>query len=416
MPREGERFGKGGAMDKEGQGRKEGPGEESFPDLLEGSLPEPARLEPGEKVTARIIGITSEYIFLDLGRKGEGCLERKEFLGSDGNLTVREGETVKAYFLGMKNNELWFATKIGGEAVGQSRMEDAWRNGIPVEGHVEKEVKGGFSVRIAGGIRGFCPFSQAGFAAGESRGETIGKKLLFRITQYDGRGRNIVLSHRAVREERRRDERESLKGTLREGMTVRARVTSVREFGAFVSAGPLEGLVPASEVGWERGGDIRETLTAGQEVEVEVMHLDWENERFTFSMKKTLSDPWERIEKKYPEGSQHTGKVSRRAAFGIFVSLEPGVDGLLHISQLGEGKRIRDMGETGKEGEEIPVKVNRVDKEKRRISLSLPENETEEGRTADSEDYRKYLSKEASPTLGSLGEALKAKLEEKRKN
>lgn len=153
----------------------------------------------------------------------------------------------------------------------------------------------------------------------------------------------------------------------------------------------------------------------GQEVEIEVMHLDWENERFTFSMKKTLSDPWERIEKKYPEGSQHTGKVSRRAAFGIFVSLEPGVDGLLHISQLGEGKRVRDMGETGKEGKEIPVKVNRVDKEKRRISLSLPENETEEGRTADSEDYRKYLSKEASPTLGSLGEALKAKLEEKRK-
>ncbi|MGB7972735.1 MAG: S1 RNA-binding domain-containing protein [Candidatus Deferrimicrobiaceae bacterium] len=402
-------------MNRDDQGRRKGQGEESFPELLEGAMPESVRLEPGEKVTARIIAITSEYIFLDLGWKGEGCLERKEFLDADGNLTVREGDTVQSYFLGTKNNEMWFATKIGGAAVGQSRMEDAFRNGIPVEGNVDREVKGGFSVRIAGGIRGFCPFSQAGFAGEESRGEMIGKKLLFRITKYDGKGRNIVLSHRAVLEEKRREERESLKGTLREGMTVRGRVTSVREFGAFVSAGPIEGLVPASEVGWERGGDIRDTLTVGQEVEVAVMHLDWEKERFTFSMKKTLADPWERIEEKYLEGSLHTGKVSRRVPFGIFVSLEPGVDGLLHISKLGEGKRTRNLGEFGKEGETIPVKVDRVDKEKRKISLSLPTDEAEEGRTADSEDYRQYFIKEQSPSLGSLGEALKAQLEEKRK-
>ncbi|HSQ53812.1 MAG TPA: S1 RNA-binding domain-containing protein [Candidatus Bathyarchaeia archaeon] len=401
-------------MDRDDQRRRNGQGEESFPELLEGTMPESVRLEPGEKVTARIIGITSEYIFLDLGWKGEGYLERKEFLDSDGNLTVREGDTVRTYFLGTKNNEMWFATKIGGEAVGESRMEDALRNGIPVEGNVDREVKGGYSVRIAGGLRGFCPFSQAGFAGEESRGKMIGKKLLFRITKYDKKGRNIVLSHRAVLEEKRREERESLKGRLREGMTVRGRVTSVREFGAFVSAGPIEGLVPASEVGWERGGDIRDTLTVGQEVEVAVMHLDWDKERFTFSMKKTLADPWEGIEKKYPEGSLHTGKVSRRVPFGIFVSMEPGVDGLLHISKLGEGKRTRNMGEFGKEGETIPVKVDRVDKKKRKISLSLPEDENEEGRMADSEDYRQYFIREKSPSLDSLGEALKEKLEEKK--
>ena len=402
-------------MDRDDQGSRKLQDEESFPELLEGAMPGSVRLEPGEKVTARIIGITSEYIFLDLGWKGEGYLERKEFLDSDGNLTVREGDSVRTYFLGMKNNEMWFATKIGGEAVGQSRMEDAFRNAIPVEGNVDREVKGGFSVRLAGGLRGFCPFSQAGFVGGESRGEMIGKKLLFRITKYDGKGRNIVLSHRAVLEEKRREERESLKETLREGMTVRGRVTSVREFGAFVSAGPIEGLVPASEVGWERGGDVRDTLTVGQEVEVVVMQLDWERERFTFSMKKALADPWERIEEKYPEGSLHTGKVSRRAPFGIFVSLEPGVDGLLHVSKLGEGKRTRNMGEIGKEGETIPVKVDRVDREKRKISLSLPEDEAGEGRTDDSEDYRQYFIKDRSSSIGSLGEVLKARLEEKRK-
>ena len=402
-------------MDGDDQGRRKGEGEESFPELLEGAFPESVRLEPGEKITARISGITSEYIFLDLGWKGEGCIERKEFLDADGNLTVREGDTVQSYFLGTEDNEMRFATKIGGEAVGHSQMEDALRNGIPVEGHVDKEVRGGFSVRIAGGLRGFCPFSQAGLAGVEKRGEMIGKKLLFRITKYDGRGHDIVLSHRAVLEDKRREERESLRGTLREGMTVRGRVTSVREFGAFVNAGPIEGLVPASEVGWERGGDIRDTLTVGQEVEVAVMHIDWEKERFTFSMKKTLADPWERIEEKYPEGSQHTGKVSHRVAFGIFVTMEPGVDGLLHISKLGEGKRGRNMGGTWKEGEAIPVKVERVDKEKRRISLSLPGDVDEKERTDDAEDYRQYFIKETPPVLGSLGEALKAQLEEKRK-
>lgn len=401
-------------MDRDDQGRRNGQGEESFPELLEGAMPDSVRLEPGEKVTARIIGITSEYIFIDLGWKGEGYLERKEFLDSDGNLTVREGDTVRTYFLGTKNNEMWFATKIGSEAVVQSGTEDAFRNGIPVEGHVDREVKGGFSVRIAGGLRGFCPFSQAGFSRVESRGEMTGKTLLFRITKYEGKGRNIVLSHRAVLEEKRREERESLKGMLQEGMTVRGRVTSVREFGAFVSAGPIDGLVPASEVGWERGGDVRDRLSVGQEVEVAVMHLDWEKERFTFSMKKTLADPWERIEEKYPEGSLHTGKVSRRVPFGIFVSLEPGVDGLLHISKLGEGKRTRNMGEFGKEGETIPVKVDRVDKGKRKISLSLPEDEAGEGRMDDSEDHRQYFIKERSSSLGSLGEALKAKLGEKK--
>lgn len=407
--------GKGGSMDRDDQGNRDGPGGESFPDLLEGAFPEPARLEPGEKITAKIIGITSEYIFLDLGRKGEGCLEKKEFLDADGNVTVREGDTVQAYFLGTKNNEMWFATKIGGGAVAPEQIEDAWRNNIPLEGHVDKEVKGGFSVRIAGGLRGFCPFSQAGFAAAESRGEMIGKKLLFRITQYEGRGRNIVLSHRAVLEEKRREEREFLKATLREGMTVKARVTSVREFGAFVSAGPIEGLVPASEVGWERGGDIRETLTAGQEMEVAVMHLDWENERFTFSMKKTLADPWDRVEGNYPPGSLQTGKVTRLTAFGAFVTLAPGVDGLLHISKLGGGKRIRHPGEAVREGQELAVKVDSVEREKRRISLSLPGDEKAEGGQEEWEDYRHSLREEDHSSLGSLGEELKAKLEEKRK-
>ena len=397
------------------RGRDEGSGEDSFPDLLERTYTEPSRLEPGEKVTARIIGITSEFLFLDLGRKGEGVLDRKEFQDSEGNLTVGEGDNVEAYYVGTKNNEMWFATRIGGGAVVPDQIQDAWRNGIPVEGTVEKEVKGGYSIRLAGGFRGFCPSSQIGDGAWENRAETIGKRLLFRVTKHEGRGRNLVLSHRVLMEERRRQEKESLRETMREGMTARARITSVRDFGVFVSVGPIEGLVPASEIGWVRVGDHRETIVPGQEIEVVVMRLDWEKERFTFSLKKTLPDPWERAEGNYPPGSVQTGKVTRLSPFGAFVSLEPGVDGLLHISKLGGGKRIRHPGEAVAEGQEVTVKVDSVDWEKRRISLSLAGGEHPEWDQERPENYREYLRDEDSPSVGSLGEALKAKLEEKKR-
>jgi small subunit ribosomal protein S1 len=402
-------------MNRDDRGREEGKGEDTFPDLLERTYTEPPRLEPGEKVTARIIGITSEFIFLDLGRKGEGILDRKELQDSDGNLGVGEGDTVQAYYVGTRNNEMWFATRVGGGAVLPEQIEDAWRNGIPVEGTVEKEVKGGFSIRVAGGFRGFCPYSQIGEGSSENRVESIGKRLLFRVTKLEGKGRNLVLSHRALLEERRRQEKESLRESMREGMTARGRITSVKEFGVFVSVGPVEGLVPASEVGWERGADIREALAAGQEVEVVVMRLDWEKERFTFSMKKTLHDPWERVEEKYPPGSSHTGKVTRLTPFGAFVTLEPGVDGLLHISKLGGGTRIRHPGEAVTEGQEFPVKVDSVDRERRRISLALPADADAEWGQDEPENYRHYLREELPPSLGSLGEALKAKLEEKSK-
>jgi len=402
-------------MIRDDRERDERPGEESFQDMLERTYTEPPRLEPGEQVAAKVIGITSEFIFVDLGRKGEGCLDKKEFQDADGNLTVGEGDTVQAYYVGTRNNEMWFATKIGGGAVVPTLIEDAWRNGIPVEGTVEKEVKGGFSIRVAGGFRGFCPYSQIGEGSSENRGISIGRRLPFRITKFERKGRNMVLSHRVLLEEKRRQEKESLRETMREGTRVRGRITSVREFGAFVSVGPLEGLVPASEVGWERGGDIRETIAPGQEVDVVIMRLDWEKERFTFSMKKALLDPWDRVEATYPAGSFHTGKVTRLTSFGAFVTLEPGVDGLLHISKMGGGKRVRHPGEAALEGQEIAVKVDSVERGKRRISLSLPGEESQEGSQDDPEDFRHYIPETPPPSMGSLGEKLKAKLEEKKK-
>ena len=400
-------------MHEEDRKTNGGTEKETFSDLLESSLGEPVRRDPGEKVTARIISITSEWVFLDLGGKGEGCLEKKEFQDESGELTVKEGDTIEAYFLSAENNELRFTTKIGGGAVGRAQLEDAWRSEIPVEGTVEREIKGGFEVRLGGGFRGFCPYSQMGMPQSGERGVQTGGPLLFKITRFHGEGKDIVLSHRAILEEKREAEKESLKKTLREGMTVRGTVTSIREFGAFVNVGGIEGLVPASEIGWDRAEEIRKAVSVGQEVSVTVVALDWERDRYTFSLKKTLPDPWENVEARYPPGTSHTGKISKLAPFGAFVTLEPGVDGLLHISRLGGGKRIRHPREAVSEGQELRVKVDSVDREKKRMSLSPGGDDAAAASSGISEDYRKYME-EPPRSLGTLGEILKAKLENKR--
>jgi small subunit ribosomal protein S1 len=247
-----------------------------------------------------------------------------------------------------------------------------------------------------------------------SQEERIGKHAAFRITKYGEKGRNIVVSRRALLEEEEERKTQEVMATLTEGMVMTGTVTSVREFGAFVSVGPIEGLLPISEIGWDRVEDIQSVLSVGQEVEVAITRLDWANKRFSFSLKKTLADPWESAMDRFPAGSVHVGKVARLAAFGAFVSLGGGVDGLLHISKLGAGKRIRSAGEVLRAGQEIEVKVDSVDPVKRRVALSLPATESPETPGEEAEDYAKYLAPPpAAPALGSLGEALKAKFERK---
>jgi small subunit ribosomal protein S1 len=285
-----------------------------------------------------------------------------------------------------------------------------------VDGVVVKEIKGGYEVRLAGGARAFCPHSQMDLPRSGGQGEHVGKRAAFRITKYGEKGRNIVVSRRALLEEEEERKTREVMATLTEGMVMKGTVTAVREFGAFVSIGPVEGLIPISEIGWERVEDIQSVLSVGQEVEVAITRLDWANRRFSFSLKKTLADPWETAVDRFPAGSRHVGKVARLAAFGAFVSLGGGVDGLLHISKLGGGKRIRSAGEVLRAGQEIEVRVDSVDPVKRRIALSLPAAESTETLEEEAEDYSKYMEQPpAPPALGSLGEALKAKMERKGK-
>ena len=392
------------------------PEEESFGEMFDRSFVAPTRYEPGRKVSARVVKVTAEWVFLDLGRKGEGVLAAKELLDEAGTVAVKEGDALEAYFVSSDGSEMLFTTRVSGGAAGSAQLEDASSSGIPVDGVVVKEVKGGYEVRLAGGARAFCPHSQMDLPRSGGHEGHVGKHAAFRITKYGERGRNIVVSRRVLLEEEEEIRSREVMATLTEGMVMKGTVTAVREFGAFVSIGPIEGLLPISEIGYDRVEDIRSLLSVGQEVEVAIMRLDWANKRFSFSLKKTLADPWETAVDRLQAGSIHVGKVARLTAFGAFVSLGGGVDGLLHISKLGGGKRLKSAGEVLRAGQEIEVKVDSVDPVKRRVALSLPGTESAQAPEEEAEDYAKYLAPPpAPPAVGSFGEALKAKLERKGK-
>ena len=384
--------------------------DKSFAELFEQSFKKPSRLEPGQKVDAVIVKITDEWIFLDLGDKSEGCLDRKELLDADGNLTVAEGDRVSAFFLSSENNERLFTTRVSGGAAGNQFLEEAFHSRIPVEGVAEKEIKGGYEIKIAGSVRGFCPFSQMGLRRSDNTQEIIGKKLLFKITEYRDNGRSLVLSNRKVLEEERELIREELKKTLQKDMVVKGTVISLRPFGAFVDIGGVEALLPISEVGWSRIEDLGSVLSPGQELEVKVMDLDWEKNRISVSLKAALPDPWLQLSALFPEESCHTGIVAHLAPFGAFVTLAPGIDGLIHISQLGQGKRINHPREVLAEGQAIEVRVIKIDMESKRLSLAFASSGPQE---QEEDDFKQYVEKQPagkSDSPGAMGSAfLKAR-------
>jgi small subunit ribosomal protein S1 len=400
--------------------------ERSFAEMLEQSLTASDSLEPGRQVEATVVRISREWIFLDLGGKSEGVIARSELVNEAGEPSVGEGDIVRAYFLSARGSELLFTTRLGGQAA-QAHLEEAFHSGIPVTGQIEKEVKGGFEVKVAG-TRAFCPYSQMELHRIADAGLYIGRPLEFKIIEFREGGRNIILSRRALLEEEQQRQKEKMRESLTVGQTVKGTITSIRDFGAFVDVGGIEGLIPVSEISWGRVEDIRGLLAEGQEVEVAIIKLDWENDRFTFSLRETLPDPWDNIRTRYSEGSVHKGIVARLTNFGAFVTLEPGIDGLLHISSLGGGRRINHPREVVQEGEEIEIRIDAIDEDKKRLSL-VPAVTAEEAGDKDQgqkphrpekkeDDYRQYLKeakKEPGRAMGTLGDLLKSKMEEKKK-
>ena len=272
-------------------------------------------------------------------------------------------------------------------------LESAWQNQIPVEGTVEEEIKGGYEIKL-GSTRAFCPYSQMGLKRAEEGESFVGRRLAFRIQEYKDRGRSIMVSNRAIEQEAQQDKIDVLKQNLKVGQIIHGTITRIQDFGAFVDIGGVQALLPVSEISLERVADIQQVLSLGQELEAQILKLDWRSNRISLSLKALLADPWLSAEEHYPVGSRHTGTVVRTADYGIFLALEPGLDGLLHVSELDNDQKRLDARKLAKPGETRLVEVLSVDTANRRIALkpavSAEEEATKQRYTTEAGDSDTY--------------------------
>lgn len=350
---------------------------ESFAELLAASTESaPGRQwKRGEKVQATVVRVGEEWLFVSLGGKEEGMIRVDEFAAppegeGEAKPLPKEGEAVEAYVLSTTSGEVVLTTKVGQRDASKAAVEEAWRSEIPVEGRVIQVVKGGFEVRVSG-LRAFCPLSQIDLRWPKDPQIFLGLTFAFRIIEFKEKGRNVIVSRRVLLEEERLKQRESLKETIVPGAIVSGSIRSIQSFGAFVDLGGAEALIPVSEMSWRRVESPSELLAEGQTVTAKVLSVDWERDRISLSLKSLEEDPWAAAAQKYRPGERVGGAVARLAPFGAFVTLEPGIDGLVHISALGAGRRITHPKEVVQPGQAVEVEVLSVDLEKRKISLSM---------------------------------------------
>lgn len=351
-------------------------GSQEFSDMLaqqEAEKPEPAE---GDQVTGRVVQITADEVFVDVGARRELALPTAQLQDAEGELTVAEGDEVTAYVVrsadGLALAKTMSPGKGKGDAQAMQMLQDALAAGAPVEGKVTATNKGGFTVDL-GGQRGFCPFSQMDLRRVEDPEPFVGTTQRFKILEIAADGRNIVLSRRALLQQEREQAASATRTALEPGAVFDGQVTRLMPYGAFVDIGGVEGLVHISQISHQRISDPGEVLQEGQDVRVEVVEIQNEGEgrreRISLSMKTLADDPWPSDAAAMPAGSDVTGKVTRLVDFGAFVQLKPGIEGLVHISELSE-RRLLHPREVINEGDEISVRVLEIDVNRRRISLS----------------------------------------------
>jgi small subunit ribosomal protein S1 len=346
----------------------------SFAELFE-AIPKTKdrRFTAGETVSGKVVKISKDTIFIDLGSKSEGIAGKEEFLDKEGNLTIKEGDWVEMRVSSTREGvHLSKGIKVqGAEAL--DILRDAQRDQIPVEGRVAAVNKGGFEIDISG-LRAFCPISQIDSKYCEKPDEHIGAKYQFRIMEIQERGRNIVVSRRVLLEEEQEKKGKETLAMLKPDMECEGKVTKLTEFGAFVDLGGIEGMVHVSGISHARINRPSDVLSLGQTVKVKVLKMEQDKKgrlRIALSMKVLEPDQWEKGFA-FQEGEVIRGKVSRLTDFGAFVEVAPGVDGLVHISEISY-ERVSHPNALLHEGEMVDVLVTGIDPESRRVALSIKE-------------------------------------------
>jgi small subunit ribosomal protein S1 len=330
------------------------------------------RPQPGDLVRGTVTSIGKDAVFVDVGGKAEGVLDREQVAADDGSIRVKIGDVVEARVAGEKGGSLILRVKLGRGPEVRGELVQAAELGIPVDGKVTGAIKGGLEVDV-GGVRGFCPASQADARFVADLTTMIGNVYQFRITKYEER--NLVLSRRALLEEENARKAAELKGRLEVGAVLRGKVVGFKPFGAFVDLGGIEGMLHVSQLGYGRVEKPEDILSLGQDVDVQVLKLEEGAEgkkpRIALSLKTLQADPFVEATRDLPVGGRMKGEITRLESFGAFVQLAPGVEGLVHISELGAGRRLNHPKEVVAPGQQVEVTILSIDPEKRRLSLSM---------------------------------------------
>jgi small subunit ribosomal protein S1 len=353
--------------------------EENFAQLLEAFSPEIRRdVRVGDRVTGKVISIGKDSIFVDTGMKIDAVVERSEFLNAEQHLTCVEGDPVELYVAAVAENEIRLSRALSGIG-GTQILREAHQKSAPVEGKVKEICKGGFQVEVMQ-RRAFCPLSQIDLTAVEDPSAHVGATYQFLITRLEDKGRNIVVSRRALLNREIEASRQQFLETLHTGDVIDGKVTRIAPFGAFVELSPgLEGMVHVSEISWSKTAQPGDLLKPGDRLRVKVLNIETAGTkgqpRIGLSIRQLEADPWLSVEDKFKEGDVIRGTVTRCMNFGAFVEISPGIEGMIHISEMSYIRRVHKTEDIVNPGDHVTVVVKAVDLEKKRISLSLRDAE-----------------------------------------
>ncbi len=345
---------------------------ESFAELFEASQANLAKLKPGAIVIGTVVDVRGDVVIINAGLKSEGIVPIEQFRNDAGEIDVGVGDEVKVALDSIENGfgETVLSREKAKRAMVWDELEEALEKNETITGRISGKVKGGFTVDIKD-VRAFLPGSLVDVRPVRDPGYLEGKELEFKLIKLDRKRNNVVVSRRAVVESEHSEEREQLMDKLQEGVVLKGVVKNLTDYGAFVDLGGIDGLLHITDMAWKRVRHPSEVVEVGQELDVRVLKYDRERNRVSLGLKQLGEDPWDNIARRYPANSRVFGKVSNVTDYGAFVEIEPGVEGLVHVSEMDWTNKNVNPSKVVQVGDEVEVMVLDVDEERRRISLGM---------------------------------------------
>jgi len=344
---------------------------ESFAALFEESLAR-QEMRSGEVITAEVVSIDADFVIVNAGLKSESVIPTSEFLNDRGELEIKDGDFVKVCIESLEDG--YGSTKLSREKAKRLAawldLEEAMNEGRIIKGVINGRVKGGLTVMV-NGIRAFLPGSLVDLRPVKDTTPFENKEWDFKVIKLDRKRNNVVVSRRAVLEESMGADREALLANLKEGAVVKGIVKNITDYGAFVDLGGIDGLLHITDLAWRRVKHPSEVLTVGEEVEAKILKFDQEKNRVSLGIKQLGDDPWVALSRRYPVGTRLFGKVTNLTDYGAFVEIEPGIEGLVHVSEMDWTNKNVHPAKIAQLGDEVEVMILEIDEERRRLSLGM---------------------------------------------